>query len=335
MKETRQHRYSRLITAALAMSFIAYGVTPPSASHAQQTPPAAGQALEISPPVINISANPGETVDAQIKLRDISDNALIVSAEINDFTAQDELGTPNLLLDEGEASPYSMRQWFDPIQELSLKPREIVNLPVSINVPVDASPGGYYSVVRFTARAPELSGTGVSLSASLGALVFLQVNGDVQRNLSIEEFYATQGDTPSQLFQSAPITFVARIKNDGNIHERPTGKIVITDMFGKTIASINVNLEARNILPESIRRFEQSLDSSVIGNKMLFGVYNATLSLDYGEGSDVIQGSIRFWVIPYVVIGIVISSLIIAFFTFRILIRRYNNYIIKQAHKRR
>jgi hypothetical protein len=298
-----------------------------------------GQALEIAPPVLNLAANPGQTLKAQISLRDVSSGALLVTGEVNDFTASDkEDGTPTILTDQDEPSPYSMKSWIAPLPKLLLEPRQIENLPVTIRVPANAAPGGYYGVVRFTATPPELEGTGVSLSASLGALVLLRVNGDAKENLAIEQFEVTtsgklSADKPKTMFESTPLVFVQRIKNNGNIHEQPVGQVTITDMFGKKIAAVNVNLEKRNILPQTIRKFEQKLDKSVIGTKKLFGKYTATLTMTYGEKKQTVTSQTTFWVIPYTLIGVGIIVLVGGFLTLRFMIQRYNRHIINQATK--
>lgn len=304
-----------------------------AATNPQNTQGGTGQALEIAPPLITLSANPGQTIKTQIKLRDVSKSKLIVTNEINDFTAAGEDGTPKILLnDDGNDNPYSLKGWISPLPALTLKPKEIKDLAVTIKVPANASPGGYYGIIRFTGTPPDLEGTGVSLSASLGALVMLRVNGDVKESLEIEEFFAsTDGKKSGSLFESTPIKFVERLKNTGNIHEKPAGQIVIKDMFGKTVAAVNINLPPRNILPASIRKFEQPLDKTVIGNKKLFGRYTAELKVTYGDDKQTVTEKITFWVIPYKLIGIIIAALIVGFFLFRWLLRRYNRRIIRKA----
>ena len=294
-----------------------------------------GQALEIAPPVLNLSGDPGETVRSEIILRDVSDSPLIVTNQINDFVADGEDGTPRILLDTTEESPFSMRSWFDPISELTLQPRTLTRLPVVVNIPANASPGGYFSVVRFTGTAPDVSGNGVGLSASIGALVFVNVNGDAKEEVSVEEFYTSIGDKRTNLFQAAPVDFNVRLNNTGNTYEQPTGQILVTDMFGNTVATVNVNLPPRNVLPSSIRKFEAPLDSSVIGNKILFGLYTADLTVTYGSNDQQVTQRVTFWVIPYTLIAIIVGVLIIGFFVFRTMIRRYNQHIIKQASKQK
>jgi hypothetical protein len=296
---------------------------------------ATGQALEIAPPVVNLSANPGQTITTQISLRDISSSKLVVSNQINDFVASGEDGTPKILLDETEPNPYSMKAWIAPLAQFTLAPKQIQKINVAIHVPANASPGGYYSVLRFTGTPPELDGTGVSLSASLGSLVLLRVNGEAKEQLSVQELSVNNGGKSGSLFESTPLNFVERIKNSGNLHEQPAGQVVITDMFSKEVAAVNVNLPPRNILPNSIRKFEQPLDGSVLGNKILFGKYTAKLTLNYGASKKTTTSEITFWIIPYKLIGGAILLLVIGFFGLRALIKRYNRHIISKAKTRK
>jgi hypothetical protein len=320
-----------LITPQLA-AIPALAATPPPTSKTNNTPNS-GQALEIAPPVINLTANPGQTIKTQIFLRDISSSSLIVTGEANDFVAAGEDGTPKVLLKDEGNNPYSLKAWIAPPAGLSLVPREIKSLTVTINVPANASPGGHYGIIRFTGRAPSLQGTGVSLSASLGSLILLTVNGKVNENLSVKEFSVNHDGKAGKLFQGGPFNFIERLVNNGNVHEQPVGQVVIKNMFGKKFAAVNVNLPPKNILPDSTRRFEEPLDSSVIGNKKLFGHYTATLSVTYGKDKKVLTSSTSFWVIPYRLVAIIIIALIAGFFALRLLIRRYNRYILNRSDR--
>ena len=331
-------KYFTPIAALTGLSVIALVfslITPAFSVNAAETPPGSGQALEIAPPVINLSANPGQTVGAEISLRDVSQTNLIVKGQVNDFVADGEDGTPKILIDNGEASPYSMKTWIAALPQLTLKPRQIERLPISIKVPENAAPGGYFAVIRFTATPPELSGQGLSLSASLGALVLLKVNGDAKEGLAVEEFTTTKGGRKGSIFESAPITFVERFKNTGNIHEQPAGQITVTDMFGKKVANVNVNLPPRNILPQSIRRFEQVFDKSVIGNAFLFGRYSAELKVTYGDSNKTLTSSTTFWVIPYTLIALIAIGLIAGFVLLRLGLRRYNTYIVGKSRPKK
>lgn len=291
-----------------------------------------GQALEIAPPVVNLTADPGETKNVDINLRDISSNSLVVTGEVNDFTASGEDGTPKVLLDEGEESPYSIKSWIDDLQQLTLAPREVKSLPVTIRVPANAAPGGYYGVIRFTATAPGVTGNGVALSASLGALIFIRVNGDAEESVNFEDFFtiAENGDRAS-LFESQPVTFVARLKNGGSVHEQPTGQITVKDLFGNAVANVNMNLERRNVLPGSIRRFEAPMDKSNVGDRFLFGYYTADIVVSYGSDGQTTTSKVGFWIIPWRLVLTVIITIIALIVVGRILIKRYTDRVVGRS----
>jgi hypothetical protein len=331
-------RFILLITACLTLilpglaSVPAWAATLPPTTKTSN-PTNSGQALEIAPPVITLTANPGQTLKVQIFLRDISSSNLIVTSQANDFVAAGEDGTPKVLLNKESNNPYSLRDWVVPPASLSLVPREIKSLTVTINVPANASPGGHYGIIRFTGTAPSLQGTGVSLSASLGSLILLTVNGQVNENLSVKEFSVNHNGKTGTVFQSGPVNFVVRLLNNGNVHEQPVGQITIKDMFGKKFAAVNVNLPPKNVLPSSTRKFGIPLDSSVIGNKKLLGRYTATLSVTYGKDKKVLTSSTTFWVIPYSLLAIIIIGLIALFFVLRFALRRYNRYILNRSNR--
>src|SRR5579872_6683381 len=76
---------------------IALAAAAPKATPPPPTNPSYGQALEIAPPVVELTANPGQSINTQIYLRDISSGPLIVSGEADDFAAAGENGTPKIL----------------------------------------------------------------------------------------------------------------------------------------------------------------------------------------------------------------------------------------------
>lgn len=302
---------------------------------AAATSPNSGQALEIAPPLITLTANPGQVINTTIQLRDITKTNLEVTNEIDDFVAAGEDGTPKIITGDDSNNPFQLKQWIAALPAFTLTPNQIQKLPVSINIPKNASPGGHYGVIRFTGIPPQLKGTGVSLSASIGALVLLTVNGNLKHQLSVSDFAVTQNNKVGKLFQSTPLGFNVKLKNTGNIQEEPEGQIVVSDMFGKAVASSTINVPPRNVLPDSTRLFTGVLDHSNLGPKKLFGLYHAKLLARYGVGyAQTTTAETTFWVIPYKLVAIIIILLILAFFTIRYMLKQYKKKIIKQTTAR-
>lgn len=292
-----------------------------------------GQAFTISPALIELSANPGETAIATIKLTNLSSTDLSITTQANDFGSKNETGEPNIIFDD-QATPYSMRSWIGLSEEFKIGTKESKTIDFPIKVPQDAEPGGHYSVIRFTGSVPGEEGSNVALSASIGSLIFLKVSGQMQQKASIASFYAAKKDfAASSFFETGPVSFVERIKNDGNVHLKPTGTIEVKNTFGKVVSTMRVNGDPgnedtppRSVLPQSIRRFDQSLEG-----KRLFGKYTATLSVHYGDPQQKLEQTISFWVIPYKLVGLIIAGIAILTVLLVFGIKKYNAHIIKKA----
>lgn len=317
--------------APFAMAAQAPAPTPPAAATSNGS---AGQGLEISPPVLELSADPGQTVTATIRVRNVTSGQLIAKGHSDDFGAgSDEGGQPKLLLDETGATRFSLKYWVSGVPDLRLAPQEMKNATVTIKVPKNAEPGGHFGVVRFTAVPPDLEGTGVALSASVGTLILMKVSGAISEKVSLSEFSTWRKDKDglkkSGFFEHGPVNFLVRLKNEGSVHEKATGNIEITNTFGKKIASVPVNDKGGNILPDSIRRFEQSLPA-----KQLFGHYTAKMTLSYASNKK-LEAKLSFWVIPWKLILLALLGLVALIWLLKMGIRRYNDHIIAIAGKRR
>ena len=307
-----------------------------AAAATAQSNKGSGEALEIAPPLLNLSGNPGETITAKIYIRDISKSPLIVNGTANDFIAKGDSGTPAIVLGNDPSNPYSLKSFIGYVPNLLLQPQQMKILNIPINIPKDANPGGHYGVIRFTATPPPNSGGNhVALSASLGALILLTVSGKLIENLSLSQFNVSQNKHTSSFFQSDPLTFNELLKNNGNVHVIPTGTLTVTDMFNKKLYVTNINRPQGNILPSSQRLYSENLQPVNINNRIMFGRYTASMSLSYGNGNKPIVATVVFWVIPVKLIGIWIIVLIGGVFLLRYGIRRYNRYILSKAQKSR
>lgn len=315
-----------LIIAAFAMLFSVNTVSAES-----------GQAFSISPPVVELAANKGDKTNVTIKLTNLSSGPLSITVETNDFGAKNETGEPNIIFDDsGKDGTYTLKNWVTIPNDFTIQSKETRSVTLPIAIPANAEPGGHYGVIRFTGTTAGGDSQQVALSASIGSLVLLQVNGTITTSASTEDFYTANADfNKNSFFESLPLQVVSRIKNTGNVHVKPTGTVEITDMFGKKISTVRMNGDPNDeknrpgsILPQSIRRFNSELK-----DVQLFGRYTATMKLTYGDGKT-LEKSAEFWVVPYRQILIVLAVLVVLAVGLIFGLKRYNAYIIKKAQKR-
>ena len=101
-----------VLFSSLFLGVFIYNIAPTLAITTPNPNQNAGQALEIAPPVLNLKADPGETIQAKISLRDVSTTSLLVTNEINDFTAVGEDGTPKVIMNVGNKEKETVRAGF-------------------------------------------------------------------------------------------------------------------------------------------------------------------------------------------------------------------------------
>ncbi|MFZ2125358.1 MAG: hypothetical protein WA087_01165 [Candidatus Saccharimonadales bacterium] len=286
----------------------------------------AAQGIEISPTLVELNASKGKTYNLTLKVMNVTASDLVYSSLVNDFDSADESGSPYIILDSKLPATASIITWVDEIPQFTLTAHKSRVVNVNVTIPNDAEPGGHYGVISFSGTTPELSGNSVGLNASAGVLLLIRVDGAITEKAGLASFYSALNDKQSSFFENSPITFVTRIKNEGNIYIKPIGNIEIRDMFGNFVTKLSVGDDQSNVLPSSIRRFETQYKSG-----WMIGRYTANLTLGYGTTGQAITGTIYFWVIPYKLILIVLFMLGTIIYILSRMIKVYNRHIIEKA----
>jgi hypothetical protein len=291
--------------------------------------------ITISPVRIEDLVNPGESLVKILKVTNSSPSSKTLYGFLKDFKSGNESGAP-ILIDPGSEEGSYLASWIDlPSEGVDFAPGEEKQISFTINVPADAGPGGYYGGVYFGTKPPRLNidsedkGAGIAIGQQSGALVLLQVKGDVLEEADIREF-----NTDKELYGTPfDVTFITRIENKGNVHVKPIGFITVTNMFGKEVISLPMNESGGNVLPQSIRRFEEKWS-----DQMGFGRYFVKLVLSYGtnvslggQGKTTLEAGKYLWIMPWRIIVPALLSIIIVLSIFILMIRLYKNKAVRKA----
>lgn len=317
-----------LMVVAASLSIGVLGV---SAVGAQSNGNQAANGFKVSPVRSELIIDKGKSSTITVTIENPTAIPTNAQAVVNDFvSSDDESGTPRLILDDAAKSPKnSFKSLVAPIDSVSLAPKEKKDIQVKISVPQDANSGGYYGAVRFV---PVIDGqtSNVGLTASVGTIVLVTVPGDLKESAELVQLSAEQNKKATGFITSGNVSVLTRIKNTGDIHIKPFGRVEVKNTFGKSVESFEINnTEPRaNILPDSTRRFDNELK-----NKNWFGRYTIEANLGYSQGSgSLISAKSVFWYIPmwaiYVFIGLVVSLAVGIY----ILVRRSKNK--KRSHRK-
>ncbi len=284
--------------------------------------------IGISPSLVELNATRGNVYEVTLKITNVTPTDLVYESSTNDFTSADESGSPHVVLNSTTPSSASIIKWVAPIPKFTLKSHQEKVITAQIIVPANAEPGGHYGVIRFSGQPPELKTSGVGLSFSAGLLLLIRVDGNIAEKASLVSLFSAAGANESWFFESSPINLVTRIQNQGNVHVKPTGSIEVRDMFGNLVATLPVNADKNNILPDSIRRFESKLDGI-----WMMGRYTATVMLGYGTNGQVISGTTSFWVVPYRLILAILAVIGLIVFILNRIAKVYNKRVVERVKR--
>jgi|GEM_PF-3116451 len=256
------------------------------------------QSLRVSPPLLEFTVSPGQSLSRMVRLTNDSDTATVLSPSLYQVVSQDTHGFPKLaplvpgsllakLVSSAEEKP------------VTIASHKTVDIPVNITAPKDVQSGGYYAVLSWSATGKAAQ---IGIVPTPGVNLIVTIPGTVERRASIVDFSAQRD---SDAVPSSFTRFIIEIKNEGGIHILPTGTIEIRNIFGSVVAKIPLSPQntsshdsagaaetGGNILPGATREFYGAWKSS-----FALGLYSALLRLDI-PGVDTVSKKISFMVIP-------------------------------------
>jgi len=273
----------------------------------------------VGPGKMEIELEPGESQTIELTLANRMGDDRDFHIEVEDIKGSDDPGMTVVLLGN-DRGPYSLRDYFQiPEQDFTLTHATRARIPVTISVPADAEPGGYYGTILFTTTSKKAEtaeggvGGGAAIVSRIGVLFFVTVPGSNQYEGVLQSF----GTKNNQMFFSkGEVTFQTLFKNVGNMHLNPSGKIEISNILGNPIETINV--EPWFALPQSLRLREVEWK-----RPNLIGRYTARLTLDRGYDKQTATETVSFWIVPIVPVGAGIAAIFFLFLVIRLIATRF------------
>lgn len=313
--------------------------------------PFQAQALTISPVKMEISGDPGQILQGELKLFNEQDETKTFYSSAENFEARGETGAPFFLPEK-----VGLATWIKTEAQVILKPKEEKTIHFSILIPQNTEPGGYFAAILWGQTPPEAkTGGQVAVGGRLGALILLKVSGAVEEGGGLLEFSATD-----KFFSSLPITFAYRFNNTGGDRIVPHGEIKIKNLFGFTSVILPVNKKEGSVLPNSARKFEvmwksrqqaasdteqdkdKELSAGVLfamagrqWSEFHFGWYTAKMNLVYGATNQTATAKYNFFIIPWQLLLLIAAILAIIGFLGRTGIKKWDRYIISKAMRRK
>lgn len=281
--------------------------------------------ISIAPTVLQIDATPPSTVETPFQIKNLSNESIVIKPVFIPIEAKDD-GKINLLLDEEETLSTFVKNKLSIIDEagsvenIELRGGETRQLMLFMDLVKGDPPGDYYYSLVFMSEGKFLDRTSTSvIPAGISMNVLISIGPKGLPSLDIEEF------STDKLITGGPVFFNLKVKNTGNHLIQPEGNIVISNIFGKRIADIEILpqyilSESQRYLVDDTQASSSAELSGIIAQKQttspvivwdegfLMGPYTAELTLSAEKGSNKITEKITFIALPIKVL-IIISGL--------------------------
>lgn len=269
----------------------------------------------VGPSQIEIEANPGDLIKKEIQVDNRAGEKRDFHIEIEDFEGSNTNPDQTVLLQGNKGGRYGSKDWFSlEKKDFSIEHGDRQYLDVTIKIPENADAGDHYTSVLVSMIPKEVEkkeGSNVRITSRAGILFFIKIKGVATRVGELKSFSVEKEwnwdllgkkDGEGKFVNS--INFETTFGNTGSVRLRPSGKIEIKNMLGKTSDIIVV--EEYNVLRDSVRQMNYTWDKP--GFRL--GKYTATLKLDRGYDNLSDTKKVTFWVVPWKQISIGILAFI-------------------------
>lgn len=283
--------------------------------------PFLSQATSLSPSVLEISGSRGGIVDSTFMIFNPGASEQMYFLDLLGFQPTDETGTPSFLPKETQSD--GLVSWIDfPFSEITVPAQSKIEVPFQVVIPDDVSSGGYYAAITASTAPTDIVATnGAIVEAKTAILVLFTVEGETVEKLELLDFRILEkgGSLPLGSYQF-------RVQNQGNVHLTPRGEIRVSNLFGRTIASMDTNSAEGRVLPASTRLFTESFEEEwdltwlqAAGYQLrylMFGPLTAELTLSYGT-DEILSAQTSFWLIPWELISLVFATILLLLVVYR------------------
>jgi hypothetical protein len=227
-----------------------------------------------TPPLFEHNLDPRGMAEDDIKVTNIDSVPLRVYPTVNIV----KVGVDGSI--ETFESPVMTDQTVNPTSwiavsraQIQLAPGESKKIPVTITVHPQAKPGDYYVFVGFPEGDNRDDAERKIFKGGVpGSMIRINVADKTTEYLRLRQFAVERYVTSAK---SAAVTI--QLENTGDVAVIPRGEVILYDMRGVEVGTVEVNHEGRTIMPKETAEFK--VQAPATGS---FGRHKAFLSLDYG-----------------------------------------------------
>lgn len=243
----------------------------------------------VSPAVLDGKGKAREILRFSLTITNTSKHLVTVYPWVTDFDPNaGSIGASDLGGSATKELASSLARWIEITRgSIDLLPGEKSEVPLTVQINLNAKPGVYHAVVHLSQGADRASAES-NPKETQDVPVNVEVLEDINERLQLTTFAPMKN-----IFSNNNASFQYRIQNIGNRGEVPRGKVRIFNRDGREVATIEANQGGERLEPSA-----SAMLSSVWASDGSFGRYKAMIDLEYGSRGT-LQDTVFFWMFPW------------------------------------
>ncbi len=262
---------------------------------------AAGKSIGIRPLKNDINIAPGETVTRTVSVVNNTKEQVTAVPVLEVFIGADQSGFPDQMKPGDKTNPQDATNWIELSEDqVTVPPFSTYEVEYAITAPENAEPGGHYAALLFEPYDPNPV-EGIKIQVRVASLLLINVTGNRVEESSINDFSLNS----SKVYDDQALVFNVDLKNTGNVHFVPDGRIVLKNAKGEVLQKVGevinsegqkqsfdyipVNYKKGHLLPQSSRVFEGTWEEPLYNEKI-----TAELKVAYSDIKELLTKTIEF-----------------------------------------
>lgn len=264
---------------------------------------AAFASYSVTPLIIEHTAAPRDMFEEGVKITNTTDHKLRIFPTVNEITLGDEGEIKEFIPASMADNTTSVTSWIEVTRgRVEANPGETIKLPVMISINPNAKPGEYYVFLGLAEGTKREDAEQIVMAGTApGVVIRIELADTKNEYLRLSSYRVNRFVTDES---KAQITY--EVENIGDIAIVPRGEVILYDVRGQEISSLEINNDKISVPPGERVTFANPLPE--IG---FMGKFKAFLSLEYGATqAATIYDTTYFTILPLQTLLIIFGVLI-------------------------
>lgn len=266
--------------------------------------------------IMNFKGKPGDVITKTLRFFNDTPDEAQAGFGVRDFIYEKN----SLIYVEDRPNSFSVNKWTNlNVDTVKLQPKGYVDVKVTVKIPEEAEMGEHMALLEGSFIPIAALDSQMKIKTEIAPVIYVLVT-DKNGNINLDQKWDLLG-TKKDVINGGH--FIFSVENKGNVHLESQGNMKITNIVTKKV--IQKKIPRVNLLPNNKKDIlvRWNIDDYI-------GIYKAEVTFSM-DGKKFEKINTTLFVIPWLLVGIVLTTVLILFLFTRMYIKRLKKKWLAEA----